>query len=124
MKKPVQSIVGDWRIVEMEQWDREYMDMEVRAFIRFRKDGSGEFQFGLVSGSLDCRSTLRQGKPAVEFTWEGQDEMDPASGRGWAMLEQGKVLKGRILFHGGDESGFVAKNQGEKSSRGKRPARD
>jgi hypothetical protein len=116
MKKAVPSIVGDWRIVEMEQWDREYMDMEVRAFIRFRKDGSGEFQFGLVSGSLDCRSTV--------FTWEGQDEMDHASGQGWAMLEQGKVLKGRILFHGGDESDFVAKNQGGKSSRGKRPARD
>jgi hypothetical protein len=62
----------------MEQWDREYMDLEIPAFIRFLKEGSGEFQFGLVSGSLDCRSTLRQGKPAVEFIWEGQDERDSA----------------------------------------------
>jgi hypothetical protein len=41
MKKAVPSIVGEWRIVEMEQWDRDYMDMEVQAFIRFRKDARG-----------------------------------------------------------------------------------
>jgi hypothetical protein len=27
--------------------------MEVQAYIRIRRDGGGEFQFGLVSGQLD-----------------------------------------------------------------------
>jgi hypothetical protein len=67
---------------------------------------------------------VRQGKPAVEFTWEGQDEMDPASGRGWVVLEQEKALKGRIHFHGGDESDFVARKRGKKSSKGKRSGLD
>lgn len=102
---------GDWRITEMELWDREFMDMEVPAFIRIAKDGSGEFQFGLVSGSIDGRFQDRSGKPGVEFTWEGQDEMDPANGRGWATLEGPDLLNGRLYFHGGDDSAFVAKRR-------------
>jgi hypothetical protein len=36
------------------------------------------------------------------------DEMDPCTGRGWAILEDDE-LRGMIFFHQGDESGFVAK---------------
>jgi hypothetical protein len=36
------------------------------------------------------------------------DEMDPAQGRGWAVLK-GDELHGRIFFHQGDDSGFVAR---------------
>jgi hypothetical protein len=39
------------------------------------------------------------------------DEMDPAQGRGWATVK-GDELHGMICFHGGDNSGFVAKNKG------------
>jgi hypothetical protein len=38
----------------------------------------------------------------VEFSWEGNDECDPASGRGWAVLEEDGSLCGRIFFHLGD----------------------
>ena len=68
---------------------------------------SSKFQFIAVEGWMDCRFTERNGVPAVEFSWEGNDELDPASGRGWAVLE-GNVLKGRIFFHRGDDSGFTA----------------
>jgi hypothetical protein len=44
----------------------------------------------------------------VEFSWEGNDESDPASGRGWAVLEEDGSLSGRIFFHLGDDSGFTA----------------
>jgi hypothetical protein len=89
------------------------MDMEVPAFIRFEKEG-GDFRFGLVSGSIDGRYRSNSGIASVEFTWEGQDEMDAASGRGWATLESDNVLRGMIIFHGGDESGFVAKRRKAK----------
>ena len=39
---------------------------------------------------------------------EGNDEMDPASGRGWAVLD-GDEIHGVIAIHHGDESEFVAK---------------
>lgn len=110
MTKPSASLIGDWRIVEMDLWDREYMDMEVPAFIRFEEEG-GEFQFGLVSGSIDGRYLIKSGRASVEFSWEGQDEMDAVSGRGWVTLESDNLLKGMLYFHGGDESGFVAKRR-------------
>jgi hypothetical protein len=50
----------------------------------------------------------REGKPAVEFSWNGQDEMDQAQGRGWLVLE-GDELRGMFCFHLGDESGIVLK---------------
>lgn len=68
---------------------------------------TGEFQFGYVSGGMDCRLSARDGRPCVEWTWDGNDEMDPAQGRGWAVIKDGE-LHGVIAFHQGDESGFVA----------------
>ena len=35
----------------------------------------------------DCRLTTREGEVAVEWTWGGNDEMDPAQGRGWSILQ-------------------------------------
>jgi hypothetical protein len=78
----------------------------------------GEVQFGLTSGDIDYRITERSGQPAVEWTWEGRDEMDPCTGRGWAILE-GDELHGMIFFHQGDESGFMAK----RAKPSKRPKR-
>ncbi|MBN1629679.1 MAG: hypothetical protein JW990_07945 [Thermoleophilia bacterium] len=105
MKK---AFAGRFRIVEMEMWGKDYLDMDVPAYMKIEGNGSGAFQFGLVSGQMDCREVERDGKPAIEFSWEGCDEMDPASGRGWAVLE-GKTLTGRLFFHMGDDSGFVAR---------------
>jgi len=60
-----------------------------------------------------CRLTRRDGEPAVEWTWDGNDEMDPAQGRGWAVVT-GDELHGMIFFHGGDDSEFVAKKKKTK----------
>jgi len=73
----------------------------------------GHFQFGLVSGNINCLDTERDGKAAVEWSWEGMDEMDECSGRGWAMLD-GEELRGMIFIHGGDHSDFVARRAKEK----------
>jgi hypothetical protein len=59
--------------------------------------------------------TMRDGEPAVEWTWDGNDEMTSAQGRGWAVLK-GDELHGIIFFHEGDESGFVAKRVAKKRS--------
>jgi hypothetical protein len=95
----------------MEAWTREDCDLEVPAFIEFRPRGTGEFQFILVSGWIDYRLVERDGKPAVEWSWDGSDEMDPCSGRGWAVLEAPRRLVGRIFFHRGDDSAFKAEKR-------------
>jgi len=100
-------LVGRWRITWMEQWDQRFVDAEVEGFIRFDEDGSGEFQFGYVHGYLQYQVTEHNDKPAVVFTFEGNDEMDPCSGRGWA-FRKGDRIGGKIIFHNGDASKFKA----------------
>lgn len=107
----MKAFVGTWIIVEMEVWDQEYVNMEVQGNFSFKKDGMGHFQFGLVEGWMDCCMETEDGKERIEFFWEGSDEMDPANGRGWAVLEDDE-LRGRIFFHQGDDSTFRAKKSG------------
>jgi len=88
--------------------------MMTRAFIGFDADGSGEFAFGFVQGFIDHRLLERNGKPGVEWTWEGNEEMDDVSGRGWAVLHHDRLLKGMFFIHQGHETDFVAKKVGAK----------
>ena len=99
---------GRWRITWMEQWDQDAVDLVGPGYVSFAPDGTGEISFVAVTAWLDCRVGSRDGRPLVEFSWEGRDEGDPISGRGWATLEPDGTLAGRLLIHHGDESGFRA----------------
>jgi hypothetical protein len=113
---PTPPFIGRWRIVSMSAWDDDFLDEEVEAFIEFDNKGSGEFQFGNVYGHMDCRLTTRDNEPAVEWTWDGNDEMEEAQGRGSAVLK-GEELHGMIFFHDGDDSEFVAKKAKQAKSK-------
>ena len=67
--KQMKPFAGNWRIVEMEVWDQDYVDMEVPGFIRIGSDGTGRFQFGLVSGDIDGRVEQCGNAPRFEFSW-------------------------------------------------------
>jgi hypothetical protein len=108
MKTKIKPFIGKWSIVEMESWDQEYVNMEGSGHFTFKKDGTGEFQFGLVRGEMDCRVETVDGRERIEFSWEGQIELDPESGRGWAVIEN-EELRGRIFIHLGDDSEFRAR---------------
>ena len=110
-------LIGGWRIDEMDLWDREALNLVVPAFFELRAGGRGCFGFIAVEGDLDCRYADVDGRPRVEFTWEGNDEGDACSGRGWAQLESDGTLRGRIFFHAGDDSGFLAVREAAESSR-------
>lgn len=75
----------------MTQWDQEFVDAEVPAYIHFARSGLGNFQFGYVCCDIDWRADTRDGQPACEFSFEGFDEMTPCSGRGWVVLENGRL---------------------------------
>jgi hypothetical protein len=100
-------ISGKWRITKMDLWDQEAIDLLGPAFIEFKGEG-GQFRFIAVDGWMDCRHGQRNGRPSVDFTWDGNDECDPASGRGWVNLQKDGSLTGQIYFHQGDDSGFKA----------------
>ena len=104
------TYVGTWRIIEMEQGDQDDIDLVVPGHITFREHHLGEFQFGTVHGEIDYRLEPYQETERLEFSWEGEDEMDPVSGRGWAIIADGQ-LQGRRSFHEGDASGFTAERR-------------
>jgi hypothetical protein len=106
--KPPSPFTGRWRIVSMSAWDKTFIDEEEEGYFEFNGTGSGQFHFGYVHGQMSYKSTIRDDKPAVEWTWDGNDETDPAHGRGWATIKSGE-LHGMIFFHEGDDSEFVAK---------------
>ena len=97
-------LLGKWRIVEMELWDSDFLDLVEPAYISFDAQGRGTFVFGAVQGGLHCR----YGPDSVRFTWQGFNEMDPVSGAGDAELDEDGLLTGEIRFHDGDDSAFKA----------------
>ena len=114
--KPKNWVVGRWLVESMDQWDRDFIDEDVRGYFEFDAKNSGDFHFGYVQGRIDYRLGEREGRPAVEFTWDGNDEMDPAQGRCWLVLD-GDELKGMLFFHQGDESGIVLKREPEAKTK-------
>ena len=96
---------GKWRIVKMPDYTSDYPDMVEPAHILFDGRGGGEFVFGCVTGAI---SAAGDGN-AIEFDWEGNDEMDEACGHGWAELQPNGSLEGQICFRGGDDAHFTAR---------------
>jgi hypothetical protein len=101
-------LTGRWRIVEMDLWDRDAIDLLEPGFIEFARDGTGQFGFIAVRGWMDYRSTEHDGRTGVEFSWDGEDDGDQISGHGWATVVDDVTLTGHLSIHMGDDSGFRA----------------
>ena len=94
------SVQGKWRVVEIPDYDMTVSG----AYILFGKSG-GEFAFDCLTGSIHgvCEGD------AIEFTWEGNDEMDLTSGHGWAELQDDGSLEGEICLNNSDDIAFIAR---------------
>jgi hypothetical protein len=89
----------------MDLWAGEDLDLLGPAFLQLDANGGGRVRFIAIEGAIDWK----QGHDGrSDFTWEGHDEGDPVSGRGWVDLNEDGSLRGHIFFHMGDDSGFRA----------------
>ena len=96
---------GKWRIAKMPDYTSDYPDMVEPAYIQFDGKGGGEFAFGCVTAAIHGAGD----SDAIEFDWTGNDEMDEASGDGWAELQSDGSIVGQICFHSGHEADFIAR---------------
>jgi hypothetical protein len=114
MAKTKPNLTGKWSIQSMSMWDETYINEETPGYFHFGNNNLGAFHFAYVQGEVDYRLSVRDGKPAVEFSWTGFDRGggDECSGRGWMVLD-GDELAGMLFFHCGDESEIVLKRAAE-----------
>ena len=83
----------------------EALDLVEPAFLEIEGE-EGEMRFIAVQAWLDIRYDARAGGPLAEFSWEGVDEGDQRSGRGWVAMGTAGRLVGHLYFHIGDDFGL------------------
>jgi hypothetical protein len=101
------QLVGRWRIVEADLWDRDYLDLDGPAHLAINKNGRGEFAFGCVNATMELEYTAQ----IVFFTWDGFDEGDQISGSGSAELNDDGSVEIELSFHNADDVTLKAKRQ-------------
>lgn len=101
------SVRGKWRVVETPEHDMA----GAGSYILFATEGS-EFALDCLTGAIhgSCEGD------AVEFTWDGSDEMAPATGHGWAEKRADGSLEGEICLEGGDDIPFIARRSATSST--------
>jgi hypothetical protein len=98
------QLVGRWRIVEADLWERDFLDLVGPAMLTVGNDGQGEIAFGALQAGLD----LAYGRRDVSFTWLGSDEMDEVNGDGSAEMLDDCSLEIEFAYHNGDETVLTA----------------
>jgi hypothetical protein len=108
-QKLLHPVVGKWRIIESDMWDKDYLDLVEPAKAIFADPdtcnrGHSEITFGVV----DVRLTLEYSQTMIAFTFYGDSEGDDISGSGWAEVLEDGTLEIEFTFLGGDEAVFKA----------------
>ena len=104
MKEKNSPLLGPWRIVEADLWDRDYLDLLGPASLTIRANGAGEIAFGAMQASL----SIAYGLDNIDFTWTGADEGDEVQGSGYAELLDNGSLHIELEYQSGDEANLIA----------------
>jgi hypothetical protein len=94
------KLIGRWRIVEADMWNRDYLDLCGPAMMTIAEDGHGEIAFGAIQASLD----IEYSRESIGFAFEGFDEMDEVRGDGSAELLDDGSIEIEFAFRDGDEA--------------------
>lgn len=101
------KFVGSWRIIELQGFDSDYVDLCGPAKLKITPGGGGHINFGAVEAEFDCKMDDLDER-VIRSTFEGGDEGDSICGRGYCLVD-GDQMIGRMFRHFGDEFGFKAK---------------
>jgi len=99
------QIIGRWRIVEADIWDRDHLDLVEPAYLKIGDDGWAEFAFG----ALQAGGEIGYAKTIVFFRWQGFDEGDEIAGDGSAELQDDGSLEIELSFDNGDDATLTAR---------------
>ncbi|KAF0205080.1 MAG: hypothetical protein FD172_4096 [Methylocystaceae bacterium] len=101
------QLVGRWRIVEADLWDRDYLDLCGPTAIVIGAEGRGEIAFGAMQATLD----IEYSRSSIGFAWTGFDKGDEISGEGAAELLDDGFIEIEFEYHNGDDAVLKAKRE-------------
>ena len=93
-------LVGHWRIVEADLWDRDHLDLVAPAMMTIGADGHGEIAFGAMQATLD----LEYSRSMVFFTWAGFEERRRVHRLRLSRTQRRRHLEIEFAYHLGDEA--------------------
>jgi acylphosphatase len=80
-------LIGRWRIVEADLWDRAHLDLCGPARLTITAQG-GEIAFGALEAGLE----VEYARDSIGFHWAGCEEGDEVDGEGTAeLLNDGSI---------------------------------
>lgn len=100
-------LVGRWRIVGADLWDRDHLDLCGPATITIKADGTGEVNFGAMTASLD----IAYSHDDIGFDWFGSEEGDQVEGEGDAEIQKDGSLLINFAYRNGDEAILTARRE-------------
>jgi hypothetical protein len=98
------QLVGRWRIVEADIWDRDHLDLCGPATLTITAQG-GE----IASGALEAGLEVEYARDSIGFRWAGCEEGDQVEGEGTAELLDDGTIEIEFAYHNGDEAVLKAK---------------
>ena len=101
------QIIGRWRIVEADLWDRSHLDLVGPAYLQIGGDGWAEFAFGAAQAGGE----LEYAKTTVFFRWQGFDEGDEISGDAWAELQDDRTIEIELSYDNGDDATLIGRRE-------------
>jgi hypothetical protein len=105
MKAPPDCcLIGRWRIVEADLWDRAYLNLSGPATLIISAQG-GEIAFGALEAGLE----VEYARDSIGFRWTGCDEGDEVEGEGTAELLENGTIEIEFAYQNGDEAVLKAK---------------
>ena len=99
-------LIGRWRTVEADLWDREHLDLCGPARLTITAQG-GEIAFGAFEATLE----VDYGRGSIGFRWFGSDEGDQVDGEGDAELLDDGTIEIEFSYRNGDEALLKAKRE-------------
>jgi hypothetical protein len=100
-------IIGRWRIVESDLWDRDHLDLVGPAYLQIGDDGWAEFAFGAAQAG----GQVEYAKSVVFFRWQGFDEGDAISGDASAELQDDGTIEIELSYNNGDDATLIGRRE-------------
>jgi len=97
-------LIGRWRIVEADLWDRAHLDLCGPAALTITAQ-DGEIAFGALEAVLE----VEYARDSIGFRWAGCEEGDEVEGEGTAELLADGTLEIAFEYRNGDEAVLKAK---------------